>query len=225
MLAPNISPFDWNFQLISPNLKVFLRQEINWKWEESGWNKVGSQENKENIVSTEFLLLCERSDNLSVNSSSMWDQIVSRLNAGLFHKYYFSVGNTPTDWRRYTRYNNADGILGWALWKSYTLLKSVFEHDNSLWIQVITQSLKILPTNITKHLLHICFGDNVFMKNVFCLLFGIFVSCENKVCSRQLLIWSLKYRTLLHAIPVIMCTNPNVLMIKNRKFMSCTNKI
>ena len=189
-------------------------------------SQITGKQGKHCIVSTEFLLLCERSDNLLLNSSSMWDQIVSRwLNAGLFHKYYFSVDNTPTDWRRYTRYNDADGILGWALWKSYTLLKSVFEHDNSLWIQVITQSLKILPTNITKHLLHICFGDNEFMKNGFCLFLGIFVSCENKVCSRQVLIWSLKYRTLLHAIPVIMCTNPNVLMIKNRKFMFCSNKI
>ena len=88
--------------------------------------------NKENIVSTEFLL-GERSNNLLVNSSNMWDQIVSRLNAGLFDKYYLeSATHQPTE--DVTRYNDADGILGWALWKSYILLKSVFEHDNSLWI-------------------------------------------------------------------------------------------
>ena len=31
--------------------------------------------------------------------------------------------------------------------------------------------------------------------------------------------------TLLSAILLIMCTNPNVLMIENRKFMICTNRI
>ena len=131
--------------------------------------------------------------------------------------------NIPTNWRGYTRYNNADGIVDWALWKGYTLLKSVFGHDNSLWIHDEYMwkhnHLKYCPRNKTKHLPCICFENNAFMKNGFCLFFGIFVcwhSCEN--WGWQVLIWSLNPRTLLPATLVIMWRSyTNVWMIKNRR--------